>query len=284
MTPGIYENLPFADYLEIDAFSSSMIGPILRSPKHLEQFLKDGIDSDQVTMGALVDCLVLEEEKYPQYFQTTPEIYTNAKGEKKPWDLRSSTCRTMKRQIEDTGRRVITQNDLSVANQIKEEIYRHTSARELLVNCQSQISMVWEDVDTGILCKGRIDVLNEDSLADLKTTHDGSPGGFSRHLNKYHYHCQASFYVAGWAALNAGEMLPFHFIVAETAPPYCVATYIIGEDSLMAGDYICKQALKRYQDYKESDTVLGYSEFIEPVDIPVWASAKILEQGDLNGI
>ena len=281
MKPGIYQNLPFNDYLKIDAFSSSMIGPILRSPKHLQQYLADGVTSSQITTGSLVDCLLLEPDKFAEYFQMTPEYYVNAKKDQKPWDLRSSTCREMKKQIEATGRELVSVQDMDVANKIKDEILAHKTARELLIDAQTQVSMVWEDPETGILCKGRIDIKNEDSIGDLKTTFDASPGAFSRHVYKFNYHCQAALYIAGWAALNAGEMLPYNFIVGETNPPYTAATYVLGEDSLMAGEYVYKEALKRYQDYKESDVVLGYSEFLEPVDIPLWASAKILEQGEV---
>lgn len=281
MKPGIHKNLNFADYLKIDAFSASLVGPILRSVRHMEQYRLDGVSSDQVTMGSLVDCLVLEPDKFADYFQMTPEYYENAKKEKKPWDLRSSTCRAMKAQIEATGRRIVTAADLDTANKIKENIYQHKTAREFLIDSESQVSLVWDDPETGVRCKGRIDIMCDGSICDLKTTYDASPSGFSRHMVKFNYHCQAALYVAGWAALNAGEMLLYNFVVVETNAPYCVATYSLGEDSLLAGEFVYRKALKKYQDYKDTGVALGYSEFLEPIDIPVWASAKILEQGEV---
>ena len=82
---------------------------------------------------------------------------------------------------------------------------------------------------------------------------------------------------SGYAALTGNVQLPYNIIAVETEAPFCVATYVIEPDTLLIGRCIYKKALKKYAECKKLNAWPGYSDFLEPIDVPAWAIKKGLE-------
>jgi hypothetical protein len=97
---------------------------------------------------------------------------------------------------------------------------------------------VWDDPDTGLLCKARIDYQRDNTLADLKTSRDDSnrplPESFEYSLWTYSYYSQAAWYQTGWEVLT-GERLPFWFVVLGTGSPMQCVAAPVGEMTLRLG-------------------------------------------------
>lgn len=279
--PGVYYNIPFDDYMKWPYFHKSLVFPALRSAKHLKESQQGEKDTDAMQLGRLVDAMLLEPDRLDDFVRT-PETYTNSKGKEAAWTLRSNTCKEELAKIIASGRTPISKEMEDSAFEIANGVKSNPAAVELLKNCKKQVSLVWEDPEINIICKGRLDCVGTDSITDLKTTRNAAKDSFSRDAARLGYHHQASMYVDGWKVLN-GQECKYNIIAVENEPPYCCAVYELSEDSIEAGRIMCRAAMLRYKDYMENDSELkrGYSDFIEPLEVPRWVIERAYMEGDV---
>jgi exodeoxyribonuclease VIII len=285
INPGIYYDIPFSEYLKIDAFNQSGSKYLLRSPAHYMAYMlsEEEKKADCLILGSLIDCLCLEPAKFDSYFAIRPDTYTGSKGETKPWNANSKTCKGELELLSASGKQVVSMYQFELAQNISSAVLRHKTATEILSRSKKQTSLIWNDTDTGILCKGRLDMLSDVDINDLKSTQDASPEGFSRSIDKFGYHIQGAFYSDGYAALTGNVQLPYNIIAVETIAPFCVATYALEPDTLLIGRDIYKKALKKFKDCKQHNNWPGYSDFVEPIDIPAYALKKGIENAENEG-
>ena len=283
--PGIYPNIPRAEYDSWDAFNNSGVRHILRSPKHYMHWLmseEPDEPSDALRFGGLLDTLLLTPDLLDSRYRVFPETAKDAKGVEKPWSMQLKECREYASNLAAQGLVGIKSDEFAEAMAILQSIRSHRSAQEILEKSKPQVGLVWIDTDFRVLCKGLIDLLSDEAITDLKTTEDAG-AKFSRSVNNFGYHIQGAFYSDGYAANTQNVQLPYQFIAAEKDAPYCVAMYALEPDSLLTGRQIYKKALKIYAQCKAEHKWPGYSEYVEPLEIPAYAIAKVLEEGVING-
>lgn len=274
--PGLYNDIPFEEYLGIDAFSKSKVLPILQSPMHLRNYQRFPLKSAALTLGSLADTLIFEPELFPKRFALQPKTYVDAKGVTKPWNLNSTKCKETLANLQESGKDVISESEYREATALKNAVKSHKTASGLLDHGDAQVSLIWVDPDCGMLCKARLDLLNE-QIVELKSTRDASVEGFPREINKYGYHIQNAVYVDGYKAVT-GEDKDFVFVALEKGLPYAVGTYMLGKDSVEVGRSMYKRALYLWKSCKNLEEWPGYSDFIEPIDLPGWVLRQ--ELGD----
>jgi len=282
--PGIYENIPFGQYLSWDALSQSACKPLDRSPLHYQAWLRIQENTPALRVGSITDTLVFEPGLFEENYCVRPRTYTNDKGEVKPWRANAKVCMAWMDDAEMLGKIIITPGEYDEAARMAKSVRAHPAAADALSSGQAQLSMVWIDKDTGVVCKGRLDWLCSLGIFDLKTTKEGGPlpHQYSREMNTYGYHIQAAFYVDGYEACT-GRAVHFHHIVAEKKGPRAVAVYRIEPPSIEAGRGIYKRALHTYKGCCERNEWPGYSHFIEPINIPTYALRDELgDEGDTD--
>jgi len=281
---GIHENVPFKQYLEWEAFSGSGVSYLLKSAMHYKYWSEHNEQTEAQRIGSLIDCIVLTPDNFAKDFVMTPEVYTNAKNQEKPFTLRSNTCKQIMKNIRDSGKVAVTQFEFNEAQRVKDEVFSHPIARELLLGGRQQVSVVWRDSDHDVLCKARFDNLRDIGIDDLKSTIDGSPDSFSYTINKYKYHVQGALYSDAFDILQIGSQYPpeYNIIAVEKKPPYAVSCYGLEPSTLLTGRSLYKRAMIIYKEAKESGKWLGYSQFLEPVEIPAWALQQNLDDEVLN--
>jgi len=269
--PGIYENVSFEDYLAVPAFHKSMVAPALRSTQHLHHYIKTEQKSTKfMDFGSLLDCLLLEPGIFSTQFIEIPEDAEDSKGNHKPWSNQLKYCKAWNKEQRDLGLTPYSSADYDKASTIIKNIHEHETAGPWMQGGKDQVAIVWEDKETGLLCKGRIDKLHPDYVVDLKSTVNASPSEFRRTMNNFLYHVQGAMYSGGLSQLNGGDYLPFNLVVAESDAPHCVATYIIGDESIVKGEELFKRAIHKYKDYLEMGPT-GYSKLPQEIEIPQWA-------------
>ncbi len=279
--PRIYYDVDAETYHRWDAMSQSQIKPLAKSPRHLLQYRKRGIDSESIRLGLLTDTLVFEPDEFSKRFIMRPANYENDKGEVKPWNANANVCKEMLRQYEASGLPVITTAQHRAASMMARAVRSHKAAKQHLANGRAQVSLVWDDSESGIRCKARLDWLRSDGIDDLKTTRDASPDGFPGECTRYKYHIQAAMYVDGYAALT-GDRLPFSLIAVENHGFHPVAVYTVEPESIVAGRSIYKRALFSYRQCKASGAWPAYSDFEEPINISRWALREELGEEIAN--
>lgn len=155
---------------------------------------------------------------------------------------------------------------------MRDAVYKHPLAADILSSGIPEHSFFWTDPVTGALVKCRPDWLSKyDIIADIKTCEDASPEGFGRSATKWRYHVQAPLYVDGFEACTGRECQGFVFIAVEKKPPYAVALYFTPPEVLNLGREIYRKNLEVYQKCKLTDKWPSYDLNITNLQLPQYA-------------
>jgi hypothetical protein len=262
--PGVYKGVSFADYLAWDAVSNSRLNLARRSLLHYKESVFSE-PSDAMRLGSFVHCGVLEPEAVALRYIVMPDFTRHAENVTKggkpstsSTDWSDAKCAEFKRVNSD--KEVIDKDTYRTLLGINRAIAKNKRAAEWLSEPgDSEVSIVWVDDETGLLCKARIDWLpqSRNAITDLKTGRDIQ--AFPKSIANFGYHRQAAHYTDGLAALH-GELVPFRIIAVEPTPPYGVRSAPMNEDTIDIGRSEVRQALRAIAGAYESGEWPGYDD------------------------
>lgn len=256
---GIHKNIPAQEYHAWQAFSISNGLEILKSPGHYKYRLLNPIEpTPQMELGTFLHMRTLESESYSQY-AIAPALDKRTKAYK---DFIES-CAGVKYISNDVATKV-------------EAMYLNLIAKEsvnsfLLEAGETELSIVWKDELSGILCKGRLDKIcrKYNTLVDLKTTKSADID-FKDAIFRYHYHVQQAHYKAGAQAL--GIDIDHCVIVAvENTEPHGVLSYELSNKTLLLGSNLRRRMLEAVAHCEKEQTWNLYPDFVLMVEPPTWA-------------
>lgn len=264
--PCAIEDLPFADYLELDAASSHALAILLRkSPLHM----KAGIDKQTRSkgLGSLVHAMLLSPDRIDDEIAIKPagankasnggkallvEWMIDLTGADQPEiDPKLAVGKQLDRaisilepKVEKMDLIICSEEDKKIAEEMVWNIVRK-DARGLFESGRSELTVMAIDPETGMLCKIRIDHEPdaEEWLMDLKTTTSAAFEDFSRIAARFDYPLQAAFYSHIYE-LATGECRPFVHVVAETEPPYDCAFYELDQPAMASGKAAFRRAME----------------------------------------
>lgn len=276
--PGIYYGVPFREYSAWNCFSKSMVSHALKSGAHLDYYIHGPrTETTSIAMGSLADCLILEPELFDKMYVARPDTYTNDKGEVKKWNANAKACKTVLAEFGESGRTVISNADYAKALDLRDAVLAHPVAGPAISAGKKQVSLVWDDTETGVRCKGRLDLDCDSIIYDLKTTRDASMEAFSRDIGNLGYHVQAGAYLQGLTNLGKSPD-EFRFIAVETSGetkiPGCIV-YRISPESALAGLYQFQRALAKVAHWQKNG-VDGYSREITDISALRWVVQREL--------
>lgn len=274
--PGVYPNVPAATYHAWDAASNSRLSMLRRSPAHLKLYLDKGReDTDAFRIGRAFHASVLEPDVFAEKYGYASEgCDRRTKAGKDEWaDL-------LGRYGEGYVLKIAEFRDII---SMTERVLNHPRAGKLFNGQgQNELSLVWDDPETGVRCKARIDRYHPTLtpggvVGDLKSTRDASRQAFERSAYDTGIYRQGAMYLAG---ANANGLKAEHFAVvaAEKEEPFCVAVYVLTSGTVDAGEEEMKTLLKVYKQCKETDRWPGYSENFEPLALPHYGWADVSER------
>jgi len=285
-SPGFYPNIEFERYLEWDAVSSSRLRLAAKSPRHYAAGFQ-GEPTRSMSLGTLCHAGVLEPLQIIQRFTFMPDFSrdeenTTANGERsyskatKYVKTKEEAFRTVNR-----GKAIVEEVDFNRMIGIATSLSGCDRMRSLMKQGQPEVSLVWDDPDTGLRCKARADWLSigEDRalLLDLKTTADASE--FHRSMVRYAYHQQMAHYARGIEILTG--IVPEVWICAiETQNPFGHKVAPMDPDALELGAVEVDRLLSRVSDCMASDTWPGY-ENPEMWRLPEWYTRRTSEPVEL---
>jgi hypothetical protein len=139
---------------------------------------------------------------------------------------------------------------------------------------QAEVIAQWDDPVTGLRCKGRLDYLRNDCVADLKTTSRITVGQFRRQAAELLYYGQLAWYADGaiLAGLIPGDPPPRQVIVAVTpGPPVDVMVFELSTADAIAGKNVYRTLLNRLNDCLHTDRWPGVAPDLELLRLPRWA-------------
>jgi hypothetical protein len=272
----IIKNLSYNEYDKMEGISNSKLNEIWKSPAHYKLSLEEKKETDALKFGSLLHCLVLEPNNFDRDFAVAPNI-----------DKRSNANKEIHAifEQENAGKTIVTQEQFELANILKDKIMEHEIARKLLTGKgENEIALFWEDEETKVKCKAKLDRIKNCIVIDLKTTRSAHPDDFMRGAYEYGYHRQSAWYSDGYEQCFKEQPKGFVFIAIETVPPYNIAIYEATELFKEIGKIEVRKNLQTYKTCKETNNWFGYEEqpTIHSLEPPKWVLNKYIEELNLE--
>lgn len=260
--PGIYHDVPFETYLKWDAISNSRITLAMRSLLHFKTgFVKQ--ETKSMRLGTFLHCGVLEPLAISMRYAVMPAYELNAENVTKSGESSTSKATSyyiaMRNQFiaNNLGKQIVEKSFYDLLVGVSKALSRSERAREYLGDkCETEVSAVWVDEETGLLCKCRYDSLNT-GINDLKSTADAMK--FTKSIANFGYHRQGAHYQDGWVALT-GEVKPVRLIAVEPAEPFGTRSAPVNEDAIDVGRSEVRTVLRAIADAKSSGNWTGYED------------------------
>ncbi len=256
MGPGIYLDIPFIDYCRIPAVNQSSLGLMMKSPAHY-RYAPRSEEAPHLQFGSLVHAGHLEPEMLAERYIVIPEesIAETVQSEcrlqgREQFKAPKQSGRYKELVAEylksHPGKQQVSLSWFSDLANILKSLEKHERASVLFREGHPEVTMIWTDELTGLLCKARIDWLPKcrTCLVDLKTTIDAMEWT----LDKWNYHIQAAFYLDGYKTLRGAstkstpgkELLglvrpSFEFVLVEKQAPFITRCAAASPRALMYG-------------------------------------------------
>jgi len=245
--PGIYFDLPFEQYIRLDARSHSEFKKLEISPYnfwyhvlHAPDFTDDKI-SPQMLWGKMLHTMVLEPETFEDSFAVRPNpdhypealrtatdlkqwLKDNGEGSSgnKPelidriqimasqmnrdvliWD---NMIEEFEHNVEERGQLIVTDEMFEKAQSARKMIAINPDYNDRFTDGYAEVTIVWDDEETGVRLKARIDYLTANTKFDLKTFNNFMSINFETAMIKAifgnKYHLQSVMYMDGFRALQ----------------------------------------------------------------------------------
>lgn len=263
--PGLYPGINAFEYHRWAGASQSRLKVIRdQSPAHLRWQMDNPRPSTPAQeIGAAVHTAVLE-----------PDLFTGLYVQGIEGDGRTKPVKEARAQLEadHPNSTVLTAKDYVTCLAVRDSVAAHPHAKALLGG-EHETSAVWQDEDTGVLCRGRFDARGMGAITDVKTTRDASPDRFPYDFAKYGYHIQGNHYLRGDNTLG-GDANTFVIVAVEKEPPYCVAVYQVDAKALYDGRRELDILLQRWAECAASGIWPGYSTDVVTIDLPAYEVKK----------
>lgn len=262
MLTGIYDNLSFAEYLAIDAISNTSMGLVEKSPRHFRERVE--LESCKpLVIGSLVHCGRLEPLALAERYAVCPEYQFDAANVTSSGERSTSTAtKYVKGKVAEFAaanreKETVPREWFNEMVAIVSSLHGDPLASDILnAPGRVELTLVWQDDSTGLLCKARVDkeAASLGRFADLKTCADLQ--AFERSIARYGYHRQMAHYQDGWATLT-GEILEPWIVAVEKSKPFCVKSAPLHEETLERGYERRRNALRLIADCHESGSWPG---------------------------
>lgn len=272
--PGVYEGVPHAVYhAETDSLSSTgarkLIDP--SCPALFKHWLENP-DPPKLVFD-------LGNAAHDTLLGGGPEIVTLDYP-----DWRTKEARTVAEDVRKRGAVPILREQREQIDAMVTSIRSHPFAGNLFDpdNGQPEVSLFWDDEQTGVHRRARLDWLPRRFgrrliVPDLKTTICAQRDAFAKSAMNYGYHAQASYYLDGVKALDIAADAALVFVAVEKAPPYLVNVIQLDVAAMRIGASLNRQAIDTYARCSAEDRWPSYSDDIELASLPVWYERRFEE-------
>lgn len=291
VAPGWYADMPMADYLAIEAMSSSGVEAFRRYPLYFKHNQDNPRPETQgMREGTALHLALLEPEKFKGKYISLGICQATKKGDGQPCYNRASVLRKSPQNLfwqycgqhdpykgepMPEGVEVMPADALERIEGGRLSVLAHPDARQFFEGKgASELVGIWIDPDTGVLCKLRLDrqIDRADHIhADLKFTVDASREGFRRIAGRLGYHRKAAWYRRGLASKELGKPASASvFIAVESPKPHGCQTFILDETQLKRVGEDISGLLWRYRECLESGIWPGYDTGLRHLEFAKW--------------
>jgi len=245
-----------------------MISDLIASPRiyharYISGEIESSPPSEAMMLGTMTHAALLEQ--IDQRFAVLPE----------GTERRSNKGKAAYAEFMEAnaGKTIVKYETYEKALAMREALLANPISRRLIeLEGESELAIGWNDPETGLPCKAKIDRLirDHDLAWDLKTTRDPSPEGFAKSVANFGYHRAHSHYTAGCRSLDWAGSMPF--VCVRNEYPHDVSVNELDVDAIAFGDRQVRTALANLQRRIEGDDwVADYEKQLNTVRLPAWA-------------
>lgn len=285
-------------YEEIDALNWSTLKHMEASAayvKHLHDHPEESTDKDSYRLGRAAHCALLEPDRFDAGYIIKPEFGNmNSKAsmmEKIDWLERVANA--PKRDFGDMDaaknlRRciawleslpldveIISASERETALRAADAIRNHQHASRLLEGAKFEQTVQWVDPETGIKCKGRLDILGR-GVVDIKTTRRSNIREVMKDCANFDYHGQVAWYHDGAfrAGLIDGHHLPAAvFVHAPEGSKFvdvAVLDMSMDIDTFEQGQRLYRRLIETYHGCQLTNNWPGMAPDVVPWRLPAY--------------
>lgn len=260
--PGVYDDVPEATYRCWDAAHQSFLTTLVqKSPMHAwDDWENPSEPTAGQEFGTAAHMMIMEPDRFQASYEVMPPgLDRRRKDGKARWA-----------EAIAAGKMPIKDEDYLRLCAIESAMENHVLG-QYLHDARHEVSIVWDDEETGVRCAGRLDCWFADGLiADLKFTSDARLRPTVRHVLDFGYDLQAAFYTDGAQQAFGREVDEYVLFCIEADRPFGICAYPMGE-WVERGRGLYREALETYAHCKETNHWPGYQRGLVPLPIPAWA-------------
>lgn len=268
LKPGVHA-IDRTDYDQVQAVNFSRLKNIGRSPAHYLAALKGAVtETDEMRLGRAVHLAIFE----PKIFEKCVVRWEGKVRNGKAWE---------EFEADHCGELILTAKQHADCLELSAAVRRHPLAKPYLTEGASEVTLRWDLEKTAdgfpgwkFPCKGRVDRLTPNFIADVKTTFDAEPEHFAKSAWNLDYAVQGAWYVDGHKAIT-GRRLPYVLIVVEKEPPFEVLVFRLSDLSYRLGRERYRTWLDTLAHCNREKRWPGYAEGELELDPPSWVLRQL---------
>lgn len=285
--PGIHPGLSDGEYDAIDAVRSSHLKALVppSTPAHLRELITHPKSKKCFDIGNAAHYGILRPEQFDKCFAVAGQCAATTKAGTRCtnngiWTLGDQWFCNVRGHAPDGAvcddRTVITEDDYRKCVGMREAVWAHPRARDFLERAEREVTGVWTDPATELLCKFRMDAViwAAGMAGDVKTARDASAEKFVYAIRDRCYHLSAAFYEHGATALDR-LIDRFFFIAVESEPPHCVNLLLLRSEVIEEGWKLARHALETYAHCRLLNLWPGYPEAVQEIGLPAFEMRQL---------
>lgn len=235
---GVYD-IDINSYHSSEGISRSAIMEFNKTPFHFwDKYINRNSKSkneetSSMKIGSLIHEYVLEKKTFFDKYVISEKKDRRTKEGKQYFEL-----------IESNGKKVLDETEFEQIKIMDQSLMSNRQIHGLITQGKYEQSIYWTDPDTGLLCKCRPDIWQNNFIVDIKTSSNASYREFQRSMHMYGYHLQCAMISEAFKHVFNITMNDFIFVVIENKYPFAVAIYQFDIESLNKSIDIFKSKLK----------------------------------------
>jgi hypothetical protein len=258
---GIFEDVPDAEYRAIEAYGSSVVkAAAMLSVAHATVKTPD---SPAMFKGRLAHCMFLEPDQVDLRYERQLVGHGASKAVKED-----------KARIIEAGKTPVSASDWDAVSSAVAASKLNPNISTTLDFGAPEVTVVWKDKLSGLMCKARVDWLDMKGSAafDLKTTSTfggAAPNIWTRQVRRYGLGIQAVHYLDGLSQLT-GQLWDWRWIALELVPPFGCTIFEPDHDVYADGLNGWRRGLSRLKESEVAGHDLAWPQRTYKVSLDGW--------------
>lgn len=280
---GIHPNVPFEQYQQWPAANFSTIKNMRGTASKCKwEMDHPKVMTPAMILGSALHIATLEPARFESMFHICPPCDRRTKEGKEFYaqeELKAEGRIMIRRGGEEKDKAAM--GEVESVQGMARAIHA-SKAASLFIKHQGQneVSLLWQDEETGLMCKARCDRINDNDetwgcpvVVELKSDRDVDDYWFSKTCNSRGYAAQAAGYCHGYYKITGKR--PAHvFIAVENFPPHDLKVHMLDDASMQTGLLQYRNLLTRYAECLKSGNWPGYPDKINTLALPAWVNEE----------